>query len=59
MVFVFFTSVSVYFISDWLFITYLNFYVSYLFVEVLTKFLYSSLKFIEHPYNPFFELCIW
>lgn len=31
----------------------------YIFVEVLTKFIYSSPKFFQHPYNQYFELFIW
>lgn len=31
---------------------------SYLFVEVLIKIIYSSSKFIEHLFNQCFELCI-
>ena len=41
---IFFILVIVVSISDWLF-----FYVPYLIVEVLTKFIYASLEFIKNP----------
>ena len=36
----------------------LHFYVFFLLVNILPELLYSSPKFIEHPYNQCFELCI-
>ena len=35
------------------------FYAYYLSVEVLIELIHFPPKFIEHPYNHYFELCLW
>ena len=47
---IFFISVTVFFISDW--------FLFFLFIKVLTMFIYSSPEFTEHLYYCYFELFI-